>query len=159
MKKMKKLKEVLICAAAKEVEKGLDCVDTKELGEVVDMVKDLSEAIYYCSVTEAMEERKVAYEDIEQDMNKHYYNTEHLMNKAQESHHTEHDPKEGVSPASRKAYMEAQEAHKDKTTQVAALNKYVAELEKDILEMMQNASAEEKVFLQQKITTMSSKIK
>lgn len=32
-----------------------DCVDTKELGEAVDMIKDLAEAIYYCTITEAME--------------------------------------------------------------------------------------------------------
>ena len=36
----------------------LDNVDTKELGEVIDMVKDLSEAIYYCTITEAMEEKE-----------------------------------------------------------------------------------------------------
>lgn len=35
----------------------LDCVDTKELGEAVDMIKDLAEAIYYCTITKAMEER------------------------------------------------------------------------------------------------------
>lgn len=33
----------------------LDKVDTKEMGEVIDMIKDLSEAIYYCTITEAME--------------------------------------------------------------------------------------------------------
>lgn len=33
----------------------LSKVDTHELGEVVDMVKDLAEAIYYCTITEAME--------------------------------------------------------------------------------------------------------
>ena len=32
--------------------------DTKELGEAVDMIKDLEEAIYYCSVVEAMEDSK-----------------------------------------------------------------------------------------------------
>lgn len=32
----------------------LDKVNTKELGEVIDMIKDLSEAIYYCTITEAM---------------------------------------------------------------------------------------------------------
>ena len=35
----------------------LEQVDTKELGEVIDMIKDLSEAIYYCTITEAMEEK------------------------------------------------------------------------------------------------------
>jgi hypothetical protein len=33
----------------------LDSVDAKELGEAIDMIKDLSEAIYYCTITEAME--------------------------------------------------------------------------------------------------------
>lgn len=30
-------------------------VDARELGEVVDMIKDLEEAMYYCSIIEAME--------------------------------------------------------------------------------------------------------
>lgn len=30
-------------------------VDAKQLGQAVDMIKDLSEAIYYCTITEAME--------------------------------------------------------------------------------------------------------
>ena len=30
-------------------------VDAHELGEVVDMIKDLAEAIYYCTITESME--------------------------------------------------------------------------------------------------------
>ena len=33
----------------------LTSVDAKELGEAVDMIKDLSEAIYYCTITESME--------------------------------------------------------------------------------------------------------
>lgn len=37
---------------------NLQKVDAKELGEAVDMVKDLSQAIYYCTITEAMEKSK-----------------------------------------------------------------------------------------------------
>lgn len=33
----------------------LSKVDTHELGEAVDMIKDLAESIYYCTITEAME--------------------------------------------------------------------------------------------------------
>jgi hypothetical protein len=36
---------------------NLDCVDAKELGEVIDMIKDIEEAIYYCTVTAAMVEK------------------------------------------------------------------------------------------------------
>lgn len=36
----------------------LDKTDTKEMGQAIDMVKDLSEAIYYCTITEAMQKGK-----------------------------------------------------------------------------------------------------
>lgn len=42
----------------------LESVDTKELGEAIDMIKDLEEAMYYCVITKAMEEK---------DENKSYY--------------------------------------------------------------------------------------
>lgn len=34
---------------------NLQDVNTKELGEAIDMIKDLSEAIYYCTITQSME--------------------------------------------------------------------------------------------------------
>ncbi len=34
---------------------NLQAVDAKELGEVVDMIKDLEETMYYCTIIEAME--------------------------------------------------------------------------------------------------------
>ena len=37
---------------------NLHNVDTKELGEAIDMIKDLEEAMYYCTITKAMEEKK-----------------------------------------------------------------------------------------------------
>ena len=36
----------------------LNQVDAKQLGEAVDMIKDLSQAIYYCTITQAMEKSK-----------------------------------------------------------------------------------------------------
>lgn len=39
-----------------ECAKGLENVNADEMGEVVDMLKDLAEAKYYCSVVMAMEE-------------------------------------------------------------------------------------------------------
>lgn len=56
MKDLHKMKEMLM--AQVQAQMGhLEQVDTKELGEVIDMIKDLSEAIYYCTITEAMEEQ------------------------------------------------------------------------------------------------------
>lgn len=52
----------LICKLKAEFDKGLDCVNTAEAGEVTDMIKDLAEtkrnlceAMYYESVIEAMD--------------------------------------------------------------------------------------------------------
>lgn len=50
------MKEHLIAAIQGQMG-NLHNVDTKELGEAIDMVKDLSEAIYYCTITEAMNEK------------------------------------------------------------------------------------------------------
>lgn len=54
MEQLKNMKQTLVSCIQGQMT-HLDSVDAKELGEVVDMVKDLSEAIYYCTITEAME--------------------------------------------------------------------------------------------------------
>jgi len=51
--RLKHMKETLMCAVEVQL-CDLGEVDTKELGEAIDMIKDLEEAIYYCTVTEAM---------------------------------------------------------------------------------------------------------
>lgn len=55
----------LLCALESELNDGLESVNVKEAGEVVDMIKDLYEADKYCkeakyykSVTDAMEENE-----------------------------------------------------------------------------------------------------
>ena len=52
--RLKHMKETLMCAVEMQL-CDLGEVDTKELGEAIDMIKDLEEAIYYCTVTEAMQ--------------------------------------------------------------------------------------------------------
>lgn len=60
--KICEMKEKLTCWAASELEKGKEHVCTKEMGEVIDMIKDLAEteekcwkACYYKKVIEEME--------------------------------------------------------------------------------------------------------
>lgn len=53
---------------------NLQAVDAKELGEVVDMIKDLEETMYYCTIIEAMEGKGKEKENY----NNHYaYYTDH----------------------------------------------------------------------------------
>ena len=53
MKRLENMKECLTNCVMSQMG-DLKNVDAKELGEAVDMIKDLSEAIYYCTITEAM---------------------------------------------------------------------------------------------------------
>ena len=58
----------------------------------------------------------------------------------------------------RKMYMESHELHKDKDTQMRELESYVQELTSDIMEMIAQATPEEKQMLQQKIMILANKI-
>jgi hypothetical protein len=61
MEKLKYMKAKLVDCIEKEINGNLEYTNAQELGEAVDMVKDLSEAIYYCTITEAMEDKGNGY--------------------------------------------------------------------------------------------------
>lgn len=56
IKRMHCMIEKLSECAKIEMESGIENVDTCEMGKVVDMMKDLSEAMYYRTLTKAMDE-------------------------------------------------------------------------------------------------------
>lgn len=70
MERLKHVKDTLLCAVESQLG-DLEHVDAKELGEVVDMVKDMEEAMYYCSIVKAMEEREEETEEFEHFMYKY----------------------------------------------------------------------------------------
>lgn len=194
MERLKRIKETLMSCIENQMG-SLDTVDTKELGEVIDMVKDLEEAIYYCTITKAMEEKEghngekeyhyyTEYRYPERDMDrengKMYYNSMPMTYTDQGKMHYDggqsssnsnssrnysefeypmmRDKREGRSPVSRRTYMEAKEMHQPKTTQMKELEKYLQELSSDIVEMIQDASPEEKSFMEKKIQALATKI-
>lgn len=156
----------------------LASVDAKELGEAVDMIKDLSEAIYYCTITESMEksdkEKEKYYPvDYYRDMDKPYgymyYTDSHGVshpstNMSTGSQGTRNYPieirdyREGRSPMTRKTYMERKMHGGGKEVQVQELEKYMHELTNDIMEMLDGASMEEKQVLKNKISALATKI-
>ena len=77
MERLKHIKEALVCCVESQMD-NLKEVDTKELGEAIDMVKDIEQAMYYCSIVKAMEENdkegKVHYVPVDyyRDMDKGY---------------------------------------------------------------------------------------
>ena len=59
---LKEMKDGLVKCVHSQMD-HLESVDTKELGEAVDMIKDFSEAIYYCTIIESMEKAEKEQEE------------------------------------------------------------------------------------------------
>lgn len=197
MERLKHMKESLMNCVQGQMS-HLDTVDTKELGEAIDMLKDLEEAMYYCTIVKAMEgEDKDKYSkhfveyiypyrddyniypdrDLDRDRGRMYYNGNGNGHSSTGGGHSGdtgggtkyydrvlewpdemRDKREGKSWKTRKMYMESKEMHHDKAKQMKELEKYMQELSSDILEMIDEATPEEKQFLSSKISTLASKI-
>ena len=165
--RIKHMREILMEAVEEQL-CHLECVDAKELGEVVDMIKDLEEAEYYHSVVKAMKESEeqnhgemMYYTPMYGDKNWKHRETmdwkeEHHPMKHMDDYMDEH--KNGKSHKARRMYMEAKEMHSDKTQQMKELEKYAQELTSDIVEMIDDATPEEKQYLSKKITALAAKI-
>ena len=136
LNRIKDMKEKLMCAIECEM-CDLANANTAELGEAIDMLKDFEECLYYASITEAMHEKEEP----------HWEHKE-----------PEEEMYEGHSHKNRKMYMEAKEMHKDKAVQLRELEKYMQELSSDIVDMIQDASIEEKQYLEKKISALAAKI-
>lgn len=75
MERLMKIKDQLIEQVQSQMG-DLKCVDTQELGEVIDMIKDLTKAIYYCEVYEQMEEAEQSRKA--EGTNNYYYTEKYI---------------------------------------------------------------------------------
>ena len=57
MKKLCEIKDTLINLVEQQMTNP-QCVNTHEMGEVIDMIKDLAETCYYVSIVEAMKDKE-----------------------------------------------------------------------------------------------------
>jgi hypothetical protein len=137
MERLKQMQETLMYEVEKQMGDLCHC-DTEELGQVMDMIKDLSETMYYCSIVKAMEHTG---ED---------YTMDYITPIRMDTHY-------GVSPMSRKSYLETKETG-DKESQMKHLEKYLHELTEDIIEMSKGATPEEKQLIQKKLSSLAIKI-
>lgn len=186
MNNLKSMKEQLTSVVQAQMG-NMQNVSAKELGEAVDMIKDLSEAIYYCTITEAMEAKEKEeheygnvhyytdrrypdyYRDVDREYGRMYYDDKpgagtgytgtRMMYTEQIPKTMMRDSREGRSGMSRRMYMESKEMHKDSATQMHELDNYIKELGSDITEMIKDSTPEEKQVLQQKIANLAAKIK
>lgn len=70
MQRLKKLKQSILSCTESQVNGHLEQVDTKQLGEAVDMIKDLEQAMYYCTIVKAMQKQE---EEEKKNGNVYYY--------------------------------------------------------------------------------------
>jgi hypothetical protein len=140
MKDLKRMKKMLMEQVEMELENP-QSADTKELGEVVDMIKDIAETMYYCSIVKAMEksepEEIMAYHDDYQP---------HIMKEERPIENHFHE------------YKKVKKMSNDPILSMQHLEGYINELQKDIMEMASTASPEEKQMLQKKIAVLASKL-
>lgn len=147
MKKLCEIKDTLINLVEQQMTNP-QCVNTHEMGEVIDMIKDLAETCYYVSIVEAMEDKE-DHEESNRQTDTIYYGIG-AMN--------DDNKKMGHSPMKRKSYIESKELHMDQAQQMRELEDYAQVLTSDLLEMIQDATPEEKQLLQRKIATLATKI-
>ena len=226
MKQLKQMKESLTAAVQSQMT-NLAQANTEELGAAIDMIKDLSEAIYYCTITESMKEaaeekeemmkmQKYAQQngnggnqqqqqqqpqvmyfqerirepypmmrDIDRDQGRMYYNgdggssgggssggsggnsgssgrgggsSSGSRNYSEPTYMNQRDWREGRSPERRRTYMESKTMNSDKTMHMRELENYAQELMTDILEMINDATPEEKQLMKKKMTDLANKL-
>lgn len=200
MEKLCQIKNCLITLVEQQMANPQQA-DTHEMGEVIDMIKDLAEACYYESIVDAMEKtekeeiygigmidkdykkRKYYMNDDYFDDN-YYYGIEAMDNRkfsngkhsSDRMNHMDSDlgyngseymgigamsedsKKMGHSPLKRKSYIESKERHLDQALQMRELEDYAQELTSDLMDMIKDATPEEKQLLQRKIATLATKI-
>jgi hypothetical protein len=133
MEKLKKITNELIECVECEMSSDLKKVNTQELGEVIDMIKDLEDAMYHHSVVEAMHkgEGKV-------------YHCDTVLECSCQNRHN---------------YINSKVQHLDKAQQMTELEKYLTKIFEEMSEVIDYANTEEKQMVHQKITNFMSKLK
>lgn len=168
IERFEEIKDKLLCAVECEM-LNLEELDAAELSEVIDCIHHLEEAIYYATITEAMNHPEETWNErmyySEPKTRGHHYPMKGYRDESAEAGYDDdydlgerHDERDGRSYNSRRMYMEAKEMKKDKASQLRELERYMQELSQDITEMISDASVEEKSYLEKKISALATKI-
>ena len=182
MEEIKDLKRKFLSIIQTQINGDLSKVNAKELGEIVDCMKDCAEIEYYCSIVSAMEKNNS--EENSQYINQYIPET----NSSSAKYYTKpywhyedpeykrdidringrmyftnmddyrRDEREGRSPISRKTYVEMVSVGADKASKLKELEHYMEDLAMDITEVISNMQPDEKVIVKQKLTNLASKV-
>lgn len=186
METLKKICSHLEDCVLGELGKDKSQVDAKELGEVVDAIKDIKMAIYYASITEAMEDAeygkdydengRMYYGGRRRDSRGRYMYTEPMMDDGTENMETEpsmnssmkaytHRGKGGTPYTSRyytdSKMMKHWYEHKDMgddNQKLQGLEKDLKDLSEELTDMVGEMSNAEKQMLRTKMQNIIQKI-
>lgn len=158
------------CAKSEMDKKGIEEVDTEEFGKATYIIKDLAEAMYYRTITEAMKESEYGedWEEMERlrDMDRNIGRMSYSGGGSgsssgntggQMSSRMQRDSESRYDKA-RRGYMESKEMGKEKSEKMRELENYTKELAEDVTEMVSGMSAEEKALLRSKMQNLMTKI-
>lgn len=184
MEQLKNIKQCLVSSVQTQLG-DLKKTDAKELGEVIDMIKDLEEAMYYCSIIEAMEKSQSEKKDSQAQNNIAYFmepdrmmyrgenngsnNNSSSNNNSTSRNYTpymEYAPymmrdegwRNGRSDYSRRMYMEKKSNNSDDNTSMKELEHYIQDLGDDLTDMVKHSNQEEKQVLSTKLQQLATKI-
>lgn len=182
MEKTKELIEKVENAICQEFFKGAESIDTKEMGEAIDMYKDLHMAHYYASITKAMEEGAEYGTDYDYMGRKGYsepyraskknpkypddFYNQRDMDYPHKMYYTEpktgktmqKDSREGMAGEMRKTYVESKQIHGADSDEMQPLEDFLNTLEHDMMELYPNMTMAEKQMTKNKLQTMISKV-
>lgn len=137
MERLKMMKDCLMAQVQAQMG-NLDKVDVHELGEAIDMIKDLEEALYYCHIVKAMEEKEP----------NSWENNSSIMFYTERPNSMKY-----ANYNDMEYYSDKGRYHKDKD-----LEKYLQELATDISEIITTATTEEKQMLHRKLAALTTKV-
>ena len=184
MEQLRKIEQCLIGSVQGQMG-DLKKVNAKEMGEVIDMIKDLEEAMYYCSIIEAMEKTSKKEEEhssapmnisyyMEGNTPPHYYSDGGQSGMGGAKNYTpymeyapymmrdkqwreDHIGEGGRSYYSRKMYMESRKDGDDQKA-MKELEHYMKDLGEDLTEMIISSTPEEKQVLANKLQQLATRV-
>ena len=143
MSKICEVKKTLMNYICAQID-NIYAVDYEELGAAIDMVKDLCEAEYYCTITAAMDADSEVTNSV-------YYYTEAPLENSKNN-------KIAANMTARKKTLETKKTNGVKDASLKSLEQCAQELTEEAMDLAQDATPEEKQVFKQKLNMLISKI-
>lgn len=158
-------------AVQAELSKGIECVDTHELGEVIDMIKDCCKGMYYYTAYKAMKEEMEEEEEAERCMHHKMWPMAMLSGMSRDMDvgygrmyypdkadgmqwtHSKHGEAYDKYMDEIKKHPSTDPTHKSERIQM--MEEYTQDLSKAISNILEDISPEEKAMLRSKLMKMA----